>query len=283
MNHPQPGPWFRRGVYSLAAGLVVSSALALYVDGRWPARVPDDAPPLVMADLLEALTAVDSHGQVDLAQLKAHHAALERYVQALARVAPATEPDHFATTDDKLAYWLNALHALVLFDLLDVRGSRANDLGWVWRGWPIGGARLTRAAIVRRYLEASGDARVVLAAFTGTKGRGVLDGAPFDGATLDPQLDDAARRFLRAPRNVRLENDVVHLSSLLHDLEPELLAALPPGRHHLLQVVWAYLPESCDAHPGCVSRGDLDHACGSAFDACPLKWEPVDDELAVTH
>jgi hypothetical protein len=136
---------------------------------------------------------------------------------------------------------------------------------------------------VRRYLEASGDARVMLAAFTGSRGRGVLDGAPFDGATLDPQLDDAARRFMRTPRNVRLEGEVVHLSSLLHELEPELLAALPPGRHHLLQVVWAYLPDGCEGRVGCVSRGDLDRACGSTFEGCPLAWEPVDDELAVTH
>jgi hypothetical protein len=279
----RPEPWLRRGVYSLAAGLIVSSALALALDGRLPARVPDDAPPLVMADLLEALTAVDSQGQVDLAQLKAHHAALERYVAALAKTAPSTAPERFPATDEKLAFWLNAEHALVLSQLLEVRGSKAGDLSWPLRAWPIGGARLTTFAIARRFLEASGDARVMLALFTGVKGRGVLDGAPFDGATLDPQLDDAARRFLRSPRNVRLEGDTVHVSALLHELEPQLLAALPEGRHSVLQVVWAYLPDACEGRPGCLTRGDLDRACGSTFETCPIAWERVDDELAVTH
>jgi Protein of unknown function, DUF547 len=284
----RPTPWLRLGVFSLTGLVIISSAVAMFVDGRVPASVPPagEAPGLAMGDLLEALTAVDSRGNVNLEQLKAHHGALERYVSALARTSPATEPARYPSPDDRVAYWLNAAQALVLLELLDVRSASTattTNLSWHLRGYPVGGQRLTRFAINRRFLEATGDARVALALFTGAKGAGVLDGAPFDGATLDSQLDDAVRRFMQRPSNVRIDGHVVHLSTLFREHQDALLAALPEGRKSVLQVVWAYLPDRCDGQPGCATRGDLDLACGPKFDGCTVTWEPVDFTLAVTH
>jgi hypothetical protein len=274
--------WLRRGVLLAAAALITGSGAALYVDGRWPAAVPTDAPPFSLGDLSRALESVDARGQVNLAQLKARHDAIERFVASLAATSPATAPDRFPTPEDKVAYWLNAYHALVLVELLDARGASANELSVIGRSWPIGGQRLTKRAILRRFLDASGDARVHLALFTGAKGHGVLDGAPFDGQTLDPQLDDAMRRFMRRKDNVALDGSVVRVSALLQHHESELLAALPAERQGLLQIVWAYLPETCDGdRPGCPTRAELDRACGSKFDRCTLAFTPVDDSLAV--
>ncbi len=288
MRASRPTPWLRLGVFSFTGLVIVTSAVAMFVDGRVPASVPPagEAPGLAMGDLLEALTAVDSRGQVNLEQLKAHHGALERYVSSLARTSPATDPTRFPTPEDKVAYWLNTAHALVLLELLDVRSAATattGDLSWRFRSFPIGGQRLTRFAIHRRFLEATGDARVSLALFTGGKGHGVLDGAPFDGVTLDSQLDDAVRRFVQRPSNVHVEGHVVHLSTLFREHQEALLAALPEGRKHVLQVVWAYLPDRCDERPGCDTRGDLDQACGSKFEGCTVAWEPIDRALAVTH
>lgn len=276
------GTWFRRGVWLAAAALLVGSGVALYVDGRLPAPVPDDAPAYELADLSRALEAVNTHGEVNLGQLKARHESLERFVASLAATAPSTKPDQFPAPEDKVAYWLNAYQALVLDELLDVKGTGAGQLSSTGRSWPIGGQRLTKRAILRRYLEATGDARVHLALFTGAKGHGVLDGAPFGAQTIDPQLDDAMRRFMRRKENVALDGKTVRVSALLKAHEAEFLAALPADRHGLMQIVWAYLPESCDgSRPGCPTRGELDRACGAQFDTCAVEYVPVDETLAV--
>ncbi|MEW5740845.1 MAG: DUF547 domain-containing protein [Myxococcota bacterium] len=281
MGH-QPNTWLRRGVLFAALSLICGSIAALYIDGRLPAGVPVDAPPYSLTDFSRALEAVDPRGQVNLAQLKARHDALERFVASLAAFAPATRPDAFATPEDRVAFWLNTYHAVVLLELLEVRGASAGQLSTFTRSWPIGGERLTKRAMLRRFLDATGDARVHLALFTGEKGHGVLDGAPFGGETLDAQLDDAMRRFMRRKGNVVIDGTVVRVSSLLQRHEEEFLVALPPERHGLLQIVWAYLPDTCDGErPGCPTRGELDRACGTRFDRCQVEYTPVDETLAV--
>lgn len=276
------GTWFRRGAWLAAAALLLGSGLTLYIDGRVPAPVPADAPAYNLSDLSRALEAVTANGEVNLAQLKARHEALERFIAALAATAPATKPDDFPTPEDKVAFWLNAYHALVLDELLDVKGTSAGQLSSAGRSWPIGGERMTKRALIRRFLDASGDARVHLALFTGARGHGVLDGAPFGAQTLDPQLDDAMRRFMRRKENVAIDGKTVRVSALLKTHEAEFLAALPAERHGLMQIVWAYLPETCDgSRPGCPTRGDLDRACGAQFDKCTVEYAPVDETLAV--
>jgi hypothetical protein len=276
---PLPG-WLRLLGFAVSFGLVATSGLALWVDGRLPASVPDDAPAWTTSDLLEALAFVDEKGRVDLAGLAAHRAPLDRYVAAMAKTAPSTTPERFPTPDDRVAFWLNAAHALVLQQLLDTPSARSADDLSRWQSWPIGGQRLTRAAIERRFLAESGDGRVWLALFDGSVSGGVLDGAPFGGDTINPQLDDAARRFFQRRGTVALAPPVVRLSPRITAHEADFLAALPAGRSGVLQIVWAYLPESCDGlFPGCDTRGDLDRACGTAFDRCRV--EPLPDDRAL--
>jgi hypothetical protein len=272
----------RRGTAAFSLGLVVFSAVTLWVEGRIPASVPSEAPALEARDLLEALTCVDGRGLVHLGELKAHHQALERYVAAMAKSAPSTTPAMFASVDDRVAFWLNAYQALVLVQLLDVRGGDAGQLSRVWRAWPIGGQYVSLRAIEERYLAGAQDARVWLAMFTGARGGGVPDGAPFDGATLNPQLDDAVRRFVQRRQVVRVEGKTVVLSKVFQVHEAELLAALPEARKNVLQVVWAYLPDSC-ASSGCETRGELDRACGLRLDGCTVRYAEPDSTLAVSQ
>lgn len=259
----------------IVALMVFGAATALFIEGRVPVM---STPSLAYEPqaLFEALRAVDSNGQVDLAQLKAQHEAIDRYVASL----QGAFPERFSTVDERVAFWLNASHGLVLHSLLDARDGLATSLPR-WRTYSIGGEYVHRAAIERRVLPQVGDPRVWLALFTGARGRGVLDGAPFDSATLDAQLDDAARRFMRQRNNVSVDGSVLKVSSLLHEHEAEFLAALPADRRHVLQVVWAYLPDSC-TQP-CLTRSELDHACGPKLDRCTVVWTPVDERLTVTH
>ena len=277
-----PRPFFRKVVYAMAAAMVLVAALVLYVDGHLPARVPADTPALQMSDLVDALRSVDSRGVVDLAELKKRHASLERYVAALAAHAPDTEPDAYPTVEARLAYWLNAYHALTLLELMDTRDSSTSTWRESFHATPIGGKQLTRRAIFRHSLSQSGDGRVVLAVFTGAKGSGVLDGAPFDPLSLNPQLDDAARRFVRRRDHFTLQDDAVKLSELFLRHQADFLAALPPERDSVLQIVWAYLPDTCES-ASCETRSALDRACGPRFEDCTVEWLPVDPGLAVRN
>lgn len=274
--------FFRRVVFVLAGLMTLVTAGVLYVDGHLPARIPSEAPPYSPTLLAQALKAVDARGVVDLAMLKANHAALEQYVASLAAVAPDTAPQQFSTVEARLAYWLNAYHALVLRELLDARGTQASPWSAYLDTTPIGGTRMTRFAIARGAFDHCGDARVWLTLFDGTRSSGVLDGAPFGAETLDAQLDDAARRFVR--KNVTVEGATVQLPEVFRAHREELLAALPEQRKNVLQIVWAFLPDACDdAAPGCATRGVLDRACGSAFDKCRVDYTPRDATFAVKH
>ncbi len=276
--------FFRRLVFVMAAAMLAFAGLVLFVDGHVPASVPSDAPPYAVTDLAEVLRAVDARGQVDLAVLKANHARLDTFIASMAATSPETNPERFELVEGRVAYWLNAYHALVLKELLDTRAHVTSRRSEYFDAVPIGGKYLTRAAIFRHYLSQSGDARMFLSVFTGAKGRGVPDGAPFAVETLNPQLDDAVRRFVQRKDHVVIEATTVKLSQLFERHRDDFLAALPEERKNVLQIVWAYLPEVCDeANPGCETRADLDRACGNRFDRCQVVFTPIDETLAVKN
>lgn len=277
-----PG-WLRVVVLSLSAALVVVSLLVLFRDGRLPAPVPDDAPAYTPADLLQALQHLDSRGLVRAAALANDRAGLDRFVASMAKTSPLSTPERFPTTEDRVAFWLNAAHALVLQQLADRPDATSVDQLSRWQSWPIGGQRMTRDAIERRFLAETGDGRVWLALFDGSVGGPLLDSAPFGGDTLDPQLNDAARRFLSRPDALRLSPPVVQLSPRLTEHLDDLLSALPDGRAGVLQIVWAFLPERCEGlRPGCDTRSDLDRACGTDFERCRVEPLPPSPGLALS-
>lgn len=276
--------FFRVIVFASAAMMLVLGVVLSWSTGRFPASIPTDGPQYALSDLSNALISVDARGQVDLTELKKRHESIEHFMASLARVSPQTEPERFPAVEDRLAYWLNVHHAMVLLELLDTRSSKTSAFREAFDTHPIGGHRLSRAAIVRNELSPSGDARVFLSIFTGAKGAGVIDGAPFDGESLNLQLDDAVRRFVRRADHFRIEGKVVHLSELFREHQQDFLEALPEGRKNVLQIVWAYLPETCDDDkPGCETRSDLDRACGPHFDACTLDFVPVDPTLSIKN
>lgn len=276
--------FFRNVVYLMAAGMVAVAAVVLLLNGQVPASVPAQAPSLELNQFVDALRAVDGKGQVDLAELKKRHASLERFVASLAAHSPDLTPDAFPTVESKLAYWLNAYHALALLELLDTRDTRASAWRDAFDAASIGGKQLSRLAIYRRTLSQAGDARVFLSLFTGAKGRGVLDGAPFDEDSLNLQLDDATRRFVQRRDHFAIEGKTVKLSALFREHQEDFLEALPEERKNVLQIVWAYLPETCaEDRPGCDTRADLDRACGTRFDACEVQFVPIDEALAVKN
>lgn len=269
------------GFLALSLGLALA---LLYVDGHVPAPSTTADQALDYRPLARALNHVGPTGLVDYAALKANRQDLDAFVASLANVSPLNAPERFASPDDRLAFWLNAYHALVLQAAIDEApdaelDGAAKRFYWL-RSWPIGGRRFTLWAIERRFLSETGDSRVPFALACGAKGCALLDGSPFQADTLDAQLNDSVSRFVQNEHNVKVKPDGVHLSPLFARHEADIKAALPEGRTHLLQFVWAFMPEACLDRPGCDTRGDLDKRCGPKLDGCPLKYEPFDWRLA---
>jgi hypothetical protein len=270
--------------------MAATGALArMAVDGTLPAMIPADAPDYDDNKLSEALGAVDLSGAVDFEALKKNRAPLDTYVASLAKTSPDSAPEKFKDPADQLAYWLNAYNALTLQALVDrwPEVKSPDDLAWgrfYWGlSWPIGGRRLTLKSIFEKKLrEGLGDPRALLAVHCGTMSCPPLDTTPYMGETVDGQLNDAVRRFMSDKDNVRLEGTTVHLSPLLHRYEKDLVAALPEGRAYLLQFVWAFLPEVCRSG-ACLTRAELDKACGQKLDGCTTQWEPWVGAVRAKH
>ena len=264
----------------------------MYVDGMLPASVPSDAPELSDNKLADALTAVSLSGAVDFEALKKNRAPLDAFVASLAATSPDATPDKFKDPADQLAYWVNAYNALVLQALVD-RWPEVKSPDDLWLGrfqwglsWPVGGRRLTLHSIVDKKLrEGFADPRALLALHCGAMSCPALDTTPYMGDTIDGQLNDAARRFMADPANVKLDGSKVQLSPILERYQHDFVSALPEGRTHLLQFVWAFLPEVCrptaggELVEGCLTRSDLDKACGVKLDGCTMAFAPWNGAL----
>jgi hypothetical protein len=286
-----PPPQRRRRLLLVVAAFVLPAVLAIggvfYVHGLLPALVPSGDQPFSYAGYARVLRHVKPDGDVDFSTLGRERHELDAFVRSLATFSPRSRPDLFPKPEDALAYWLNAYHALVLQSVVDeypyLESVNQPWLGrFFWgRSWPVGGQRLTLWALEHRILQREfADPRVHLALFRGTRGGPLLDGAPFEPAFLDAQLNDAARRFVGDKRHVRLEGDTLHLARVFQTHQEDFLAALPEGRRGtVLQFVWAFLPDTCTDRYGCDTRSDLDRVCGVKLDRCKVVFAPEDDGL----
>jgi hypothetical protein len=271
-------------IYGSSLFLIFSSATLLFINGFFPSigAAPREVPAAFsVSPLTRALSAVDARGFIRSSIVKANRKELDDFARSLAHFSPETAPEFFQNSDERTSFWLNAYHAMVLLELRDVRSEQAT-LSPFFFTLPIGRKRMTRYAIERRFLSATGDARLIFALFDGSTQSGVLDGAPYDAQVLNAQLNDAARRFMRKKTSVSLTENTVSLSPLFKAHEDELLQSLPPERRHLLQIVWAYLPDACeDGTSPCLTRAALDAACGNTFAKCSIQWQPAEHHLAL--
>lgn len=271
-----PGARWQRTLAWLVGG--ASIAVAVLVSARYgqlPAPRAARAPQAPGASLLAQVQreAVAEDGGLRRAPLARLRPTLAEAIDAFdAEAERATGPS--APVDAALAYWLNVAQALALAERADGAAAHAR----VTRLIPLGGRYLNRATVEDRILAAFDDPRVALARFDGTRGGGVLDGAPYAEGLLDAQLNDGVRRALGRPLGFRLDGSTALVSPRVLAQERLILAVLPEDRRHVLQFVWAFLPDTCEGDAGaCTSRADLDQACGRTLDGCTLRPLPDDD------
>jgi hypothetical protein len=229
------------------------------------ARAPSVGPEFSHAELDDVLSRfVDGQGLVDYQGLAKDPAALERYHLALSARSPDSDPDVFPTSEEQLAYWINAYNASALTTVIayyPIRsvtevsapfplGLVSDKLGFfVLQRITLGGEEtnlysLENSVIRGRFTEP----RVHFALNCASRGCPRLPRRAFAAAELDEQLDGETRRFFAEERNLRIDHAerAVYLSSILDWYEDDFtdwLAARRPDRPAtLLEYAALYAP-----------------------------------------
>lgn len=158
---------------------------------------------------------VDDDGRVAYRDLAAQDAtALDAYLAAVAAADPAAWP-----RDEQLAFWLNAYNACVFRAVLD--GRNAESLAARFRMFmlhecAVAGRELTLYALENDVVRPMGESRIHFALVCASASCPKLMRRAWQAATLDADLDAAARRFVADPvRNVIRDGaPAVHVSAI---------------------------------------------------------------------
>lgn len=239
-------------IRSVKAALASWGALAL----AWSAA-PAPAPPGPFRyDDLEAVLVrhVAGDGRVDYPALVADRTPLDRFVDQIARVSPVSHPALFPARNDRLAYWINAYNALMLRKVVDAWPVRSvkeiRPLFGVFRTEsPVGGRPLSLKALEDEILRKEFDEpRIHFAVNCASISCPPLKRGVWHPATLDAELDQAARAFVGDDRNVRLDRSkgLVLVSSIFDWYEEDFLRSMDakriPHPRGVLDYIARYLP-----------------------------------------
>ncbi len=208
----------------LAAALALSACTAV--------RPLDSATPALTADFHSNLDSVmrnfvDARGRVDYGALARDRTQLERYFALVAAYSPDSHPHLFATSNQALAYWINAYNGAVLAAVTrnyPIRG--VGDVGWslmkigffVQQQFTFGGATMNLYDLEHKVIrDRFRDPRIHFAINCASVGCPRLPQHAFRASDLDARLDEETRRFFAEERNVRIDHAArtVHLSAIL--------------------------------------------------------------------
>ena len=157
-------------------------------------------------------------GVVDYKGFKAAEADLDRYLDLLAAVDPAQ-----LTSEDRFAFYVNAYNAWTIKLILNhYPGIESiKEAGSFFRSpWKkdfvrLEGRKMTLDEIEHDTLRAQyKDPRIHFAVNCASKGCPPLYGEPFEGRTLEDQLNDVTRRFINDPARYRLEGGTLFVSKI---------------------------------------------------------------------
>lgn len=143
---------------------------------------------------------------------------LRRFVATLAAIGPSTSPARFETEPSRLAYYINAYNALVLFGVIenwpidtvqDVQGwlNPRDGFGFFYGlRFPLDGRTVNLYDLENETIRAFGDARIHAAINCASRSCPPLMGYAFEPPTLDGQLDEVTRRFVSDPMQVEVDH-----------------------------------------------------------------------------
>lgn len=164
--------------------------------------------------------------RVDYAAMKADRASLDAVARSLGSVA---EQDLRSwTRPQQLAFWINAYNVFTLRAIVDhypIRGTwfslsprnsiRQIDGVWNELQWRVAGRDVTLDDIEHRILRPTYSEPLVHVAINcGSVSCPPLSVDPYRAATLEDQLETAAKRYLASPQGLSIQGDVLAVSSI---------------------------------------------------------------------
>jgi hypothetical protein len=188
---------------------VLASWLAIAAPGAMAAAVPDVA---AWQRVLEQY--VSGEGLVDYAAIHDDLAPLDGYVAQLAAVSPQSHPQLFPSRESKLAYWMNAYNALVVWAFAKEYPKGAARLAtkfgqgqfFYLRKFPVGGQQRSLDDIEANSIRKGfSDPRIHFAINCASASCPPLSRTAFTAANVDAELDRLTRAFVNSPRHVELK------------------------------------------------------------------------------
>ncbi len=172
---------------------------------------------------------------VDYDAVLADQRELRRFVATLAVAGPRSTPERFSTEPERLAYYLNAYNALVLFAVIDnwPIGSVHDVRGWLdpragfgffyGLSFPLDGEEVNLYDLENEVIRGFLDARIHAALNCASRSCPALTPHAFDPAELEMQLDEVTRAFCSSPPHVVVDDDAtqVHLSAIFDWYRPD--------------------------------------------------------------
>jgi hypothetical protein len=198
---------------------------------------------------------VDQQGGVDYQGLKKELAALKAFIGQLAAVSPENKPEWFRGKDERKRYYLTAYNAYIVF----YAASAYPDKHALWsrlglfknKDILLGGRKLTlndlEHGIIRKEFL---DPRIHFALNCGARSCPPLKAGVMAQNATENELEEAARRFINDPANVRLDESslTLYLSKIFDWFEGDFLNHLRVKRGlaepHVAQYVSLYLEGS---------------------------------------
>ena len=199
---------------------------------------------------------VDERGRVDYQGLARNRESFDRYIAAVERTGPATDPELFPSRDHELAYYINAYNALVFKGVL----SRGPETKSVWSGGLISGygffvgmditieGRRTHLKpledkVIRDRFE---DPRVHAALNCASLGCPRLPRRAFEAEGLDAALDAAMTEFVIDPLNCEIDRQrqVVKLSKIFDWFAEDFVGSRENRDAALIEYINRFRPEA---------------------------------------
>ncbi len=170
--------------------------------------------------LLGAVT--DASGRIDYDRLLERRAGLDLFIAQLAAASPENRPDLFPTSDDALAYWINAYNA---FTLAGIAAEYPISSVWKTRDGRFfqqrkhqAGGRAVSLDDVEHTILRSGfrEPRIHFAINCGSNGCPPVRPTAYRGEGIDETLRRATEAFLQSEWNCRVDHAArrIHVSRL---------------------------------------------------------------------
>lgn len=173
---------------------------------------------------------VDPQGRIDFDGMRADRRDLDTFVAWIAQNDPRTQPALFPSRAEQIAFYLNSYNALAMYNVLHA-GVLPVDTAkfFYFRALRVGGRWISLYDYENDVIRPLGDERVHFALNCMVRACPRLPQEPFAAATLDRQLDAAAREFFAKPLHVEFDASArqVRFSQILEFYTDDFLKAAP--------------------------------------------------------